>query len=74
MVPACAGLGWAGLGWAEIKHSWELTTTFSEHGAIVTIERPRTAATDQNIISRPPGHDLAEEEETLPTEVDALAT
>ena len=61
------------LDWTEIKHSWELTMIPSEHGAIATM----LGTCDQPIEIRIEAADhpdtLAGEDETPPTDMDALA-
>ena len=61
------------LDWTEIKHSWELTMTSSEHGAIATMLGTCDQSLDIRIEAADHPDTLAGEDETPPTEMDALA-
>ena len=61
------------LAWTEIKHSWELTMTSSEHGAIATMLATCGQQIEIRIEAADHPDNLAGEDNTPPTDMGALA-
>ena len=61
------------LAWTETKHSWELTMTPSEHGAIATMLATCDHPIEIRIVAAEHPDNLAGEDNTPPTDMGALA-